>query len=41
MAFFGVTIETIEFVKAHPNADRLDICKLKGVDFQFYYRKRT
>jgi RNA ligase (TIGR02306 family) len=35
MAFFGVTIETIEKVEAHPNADRLDVCKLEGVDFQF------
>jgi RNA ligase (TIGR02306 family) len=35
MAFFGVTIETISEVNPHPNADRLDICKLDGVDFQF------
>jgi RNA ligase (TIGR02306 family) len=35
MAFFGVTIETIKEVIPHPNADRLDVCKLKGIDFQF------
>lgn len=35
MAFFGVTIETIATAKKHPNADRLDLCTLKGLDFQF------
>lgn len=35
MAFFGVTLEVIETVKYHPNADRLDICTLKGMNFQF------
>jgi RNA ligase (TIGR02306 family) len=35
MSFFGVTIETIREVSKHPGADRLDICKLEGMDFQF------
>lgn len=35
MAFFGVTLETIGSTKHHSNADRLDICTLKGMDFQF------
>jgi len=35
MAFFGVTIETIMEVAKHPQADRLDICRLEGIDFQF------
>jgi RNA ligase (TIGR02306 family) len=35
MAFFGVTKEVIHEVKDHPNADRLDICRLKNLDFQF------
>lgn len=35
MAFFGVTFETIETARAHPNADRLDLCTLKGCSFQF------
>ena len=35
MAFFGVTIETIETARNHPNADRLDICTLEGMSFQF------
>jgi RNA ligase (TIGR02306 family) len=35
MAFFGVTREIISEVKRHPNADKLDLCRLKGIDFQF------
>jgi len=35
MAFFGVTIETIDTVRNHPGADRLDICTLEGMNFQF------
>ena len=35
MAFFGVTVEKIETVKNHPNAERLDICVLEGMSFQF------
>ena len=35
MAFFGVTLEVIETVRHHPNADRLDICTLAGMSFQF------
>jgi RNA ligase (TIGR02306 family) len=35
MAFFGVTIERIATSRIHPNADRLSICTLKGMDFQF------
>lgn len=33
MAFFGATIETVENVLQHPNADRLSIAKLKGLAF--------
>lgn len=35
MAFFAVTIETINESKPHPNADRLDITTLNGLGFQF------
>ena len=35
MAFFGVTIAEFERVWPHPNADRLDLAKLKGLGFQF------
>lgn len=35
MSFFGVTLETIDTVRHHPNADRLDICTLVGSTFQF------
>jgi RNA ligase (TIGR02306 family) len=35
MSFFGVTIETINTVKRHPQADRLDIATLAGSTFQF------
>jgi len=35
MSFFGVTLETIESVKNHPNADRLDVCGLKNLAFSF------
>jgi|19_taG_2_1085344.scaffolds.fasta_scaffold00092_44 RNA ligase (TIGR02306 family) len=35
MAFFGVTKEKIGEVVNHPNADRLDIAKLEGMNFQF------
>lgn len=35
MAFFGVTVEEIETANKHPNADRLDVCTLKGMSFQF------
>jgi len=35
MAFFGVTLETIERVWPHPNADRLDLARLVGLGFQF------
>lgn len=39
MAFFGVTKEVIERVWPHPNADRLEIAKLKGLSFQFVVGK--
>lgn len=39
MAFFGVTIETIEKVWDHPNADRLSLAKMKGLAFQFVIGK--
>lgn len=35
MAFFGVTIETLSQVQAHPNADRLDVGQCQGLSFQF------
>ena len=39
MAFFGVTVEKIETVWAHPNADRLELAKLQGLAFQFVIAK--
>lgn len=39
MAFFGVTLEIIEQIHAHPNADRLEIATLRGLGFQFCIRK--
>lgn len=39
MAFFGVTKETIEQIREHPAADRLEIAKLKGLSFQFVVGK--
>ena len=39
MAFFGVTIEEIEEIKPHPNADRLEIASLCGMNFQFCVEK--
>jgi len=35
MSFFAVTLEKIRSAVAHPGADRLDICTLDGMDFQF------
>lgn len=35
MAFFGATIERIEKAWKHPDADRLDLCRIEGADFQF------
>lgn len=35
MSTFAVEVREISEVKKHPNADRLDICKVKGMDFQF------
>ena len=34
MAYFAVTIEKIKKVWKHPDADRLDLVKLEGMDFQ-------
>ncbi len=39
MAFFGVTIETIESIVKHPNADTLDVARLSGLAFEFVVRK--
>lgn len=39
MAFFGVTIETIDSISAHPNADKLAVARLTGLDFQFVVAK--
>jgi RNA ligase (TIGR02306 family) len=35
MSFFGVTIETIDTIINHPNADKLAVARLKGLDFEF------
>jgi RNA ligase (TIGR02306 family) len=35
MSFFGVTREKIGEVRNHPNADRLDLAKIAGLNFQF------
>lgn len=39
MSFFGVTIEEVEKVWSHPNADKLDLASLKGMLFQFVVGK--
>lgn len=39
MAFFGVTVETIEKVWPHPDAERLDLAKCQGMSFQFVVPK--
>jgi RNA ligase (TIGR02306 family) len=39
MAFFGVTKETISAVLVHPNAERLELARLEGLDFQFVIGK--
>ena len=39
MAFFGVTREIIDEVLPHPNADKLEIGKLKDVNFRFVIPK--
>ncbi len=39
MAFFGVTREKIGEIKNHPNADRLELGKLEGINFQFVIPK--
>jgi RNA ligase (TIGR02306 family) len=35
MSFFAIKVESIEKVWAHPNADRLDVATVRGMDFQF------
>lgn len=35
MSFFDITVEKIKTVTKHPNADRLSIYTLEGIDFQF------
>lgn len=39
MSTFAVTIETLESVSPHPNADRLDIGRLAGIAYQFVLAK--
>ena len=39
MAFFGVTREKIGQIKEHEGADRLQIAKLEGINFQFVIGK--
>lgn len=41
MSDFGVYVEIIEKVWAHPNADKLELAKLKNVDYQFIVPKDT
>lgn len=41
MSFFSVTIETIESIVNHPNADRLSVARLKGLDFEFVVSRDT
>ena len=35
MGTFAVEIREISEVLNHPNADRLDLCKVEGMEFQF------
>lgn len=35
MATFKVTVESIGVVNHHQNADKLDVCSLEGINFQF------
>ena len=39
MAFFGVTVETIGYIRPHPNADKLELGYLDGMKFQFIVGK--
>ena len=39
MAFFGITREVIEFISVHPQADRLEIAKCRGLGFQMVVPK--
>lgn len=39
MAFFGVTIETIDKILPIKDADKIVLCTLKGIDFQFVVAK--
>lgn len=39
MSTLKVTIEKIGEIKKHPNADRLEVAKLQGVDYQFCVQK--
>lgn len=39
MAFFGVTVETIDKIWPHPNADRLELASLENLAFQFIIGK--
>ena len=41
MSFFGVTVEELESVVPHVNADRLEVATLKGSTFQFVVPKAT
>jgi len=39
MSQFKVDVRAIDTVSVHPNADRLEICRVKGLDYQFVYAK--
>ncbi len=39
MSEWAITTETIETISPHPNADRLEIARLVGMDYQFCVQK--
>lgn len=39
MAFFGITIETISKIESIPNADKIQVASLNGLDFSFVIKK--
>ena len=41
MSTFKVTVERLASVEDHPNADRLDVCKLESLNYQFVTGKHN
>jgi RNA ligase (TIGR02306 family) len=39
MSTFGVTVEFLENIRSHPDADRLELAGLAGCDYQFVIPK--